>query len=453
MPVITPSEDLPALLGGKPLCRFDTFPRDRVMLSEEALAAAERILRSGALSMFTSPEVAAFESEFADFVGARHAVLVNSCTTALTSSLIAAEIRAGDFVAVPAYTYIGTCMPVLAVGARPVLVDIDPVSQSMDIDALKNALQRYPVRAVIHAHLFGCCQNVPQIVDLCKTHGAIYIADAAQFLGNRAATASLAEAGAACFSFGESKLLRLGEGGAVVTNSNELAERVRLARHEGEMWIRLNSSRLEGFRPSVSDVLGHLASVRNGLNFRPLSIIAALGRVMLRELPDQLAISAANANALSRKLASHPGLTLPGADSRTWWTFPLQIHAEQRETLLAALLAEGVPAGVHFPRLLADHPVVKELGGVESDEAKNARAFAASHLVLPIYPRLTSSHMHQISAAFAKVLRYEHLLCSSEARARADHVLTKLPVSELCSGLFIFLNDDDASWAGIRVGT
>jgi dTDP-4-amino-4,6-dideoxygalactose transaminase len=432
------------------LCRFEAFPRDRVEFSEHGASAAERALRSCAWSMFTSPEVDSFERELAEFIGSNHVVLVNSCTTALTASLMAADIGPGDFVAVPAYTYIGTCMPILAVGARPVLVDIDPVWHTMDVTALQNALQRYPIRAAIHAHLFGCCRNVEQIVALCKQHGAAYIADAAQFLGDRTATSMLADAGATCFSFGESKLLRLGEGGAVATNSCELAERLRLSRHEGESWTRLNSSRLEGFRPNVSDVLGQLASVRSGLNFRPLSVMAAIGRAMLRELPDQLERTRSNASMLLDALARLPGLTLPAVGPRTWWTFPLLTTRVPRDVLLAGLLAEGVPAGVHFPRLLEDHPIVKAQGAVRSDESQNARAFGLSHLVLPIYPRLTEIHMQQIAAAFTKVMSHAHLFNSEEARARANHVFTRLPIAELCSGLFLFLNDDDPAWAKIR---
>lgn len=450
MPVGTASEEFPALLGGAPLCRFEAFPRDRVTFSEHGISAAERILRSGAWSMFTSSEVDEFEREFAEFVGSNYVVLVNSCTTALTASLMAEDVSQGDFVAVPAYTYIGTCMPILAVGARPVLVDIDPVWQTMDVTALQSALQRYPIRAVIHAHLFGCCRNVEQIVALCRQHGATYIADAAQFLGDRAATSMLADAGATCFSFGESKLLRLGEGGAVATNSYELAERLRLSRHEGEIWTRLNSSRLEGFRPSVSDVLEQLASVRSGLNFRPLSVMAAIGRSMLRDLPDQLERSCSNAAIMLDALAQLPGLSLPAVSTRTWWTFPLRTTCLQRDVLLAALLAEGVPAGVHFPRLLEDHPIVRAQGAVRSDDSQNARAFGQSHLVLPIYPRLTEIHMQQIAAAFTKVMSHAHLFGTDEARARARYVLTQLPIAELCSGLFLFLNDDDPGWAKIR---
>jgi perosamine synthetase len=440
-----------ALLGGQPVSRFALFPRDRATVSDEGVEASVRVLRSGALSMFTSPEIAAFEEEFAEFVQAKHVVMVNSCTTAILASLMAEGVGPDDYVAVPAYTYIGSCMPILALGARPLLVDIDLSTQSMNVTALRIALDTYRVRAVIHVHLFGLCTGADEVADLCREHGAAYVADCAQFLGDSSTTRRIAERGVACFSFGESKLLRLGEGGAVATNSSELAERIRLARHEGELWTRLRSSRLAGKRPTTDDIVNHLASVRQGLNFRPLATAAAIGRVMLKELPAQLRKSAENAALLSAALADHPELNLPGG-SRTWWTYPLRIakHLPDRDLIFAALLAEGVPVGAHFPRLLINHPVVKELGASQHAKTPGAAEFAGSHLVLPIYPGLDKEHMRLLAAAFAKVLRCADELSSRDARRRAQFVLKELPILELCDGLFVFLSDDDERWSTVR---
>jgi perosamine synthetase len=443
--------DLPALLGGPPVASFAEFPRDRVDLSESVVDAGLRALRSGAWSMFTSPEVAAFEEEFAAFIGAKHVVLVNSCTTAILASLMALDVRAGDHVAVPAYTYIGSCMPILALGARPVLVDIDPSTQSMDVSSLRIALKSYPIRAVIHVHLFGLCARVQEVSDLCTRHGAVYLSDSAQFLGDQTATSWLADRGAVCFSFGESKLLRLGEGGAIATNSSEFAERVRLARHEGELWTRLGSSRLVGAQPTTADILSHLASVSQGLNFRPLSTTAALGRVMLKELPRHLRASERNAMRLSGLLAGHTELALPHG-SRTWWTYPIRIVGMpiERDLFMAALLAERVPVGVHFPRLLIEHPVVKQVGAVEATEPIGAREFATSHVVLPIYPRLSTDHMRLLSAAVSKVLRHADRLQTDVGRRQAAWLLKTLPIEELCDGLFVFLSDEQDCWLRLR---
>ncbi|WP_255176118.1 DegT/DnrJ/EryC1/StrS family aminotransferase [Bordetella genomosp. 5] len=433
-----------ALLGGDALACSRQFPRNRVKASEDCGNAAIRALQSGGWSMFTSDEVSAFETEFAQFVGAKHTVLVNSCTTAILASLMASGIGPGDHVAVPGYTYIGTCMPVLALGAHPVLIDIDPTTQSMDPRSLAQAFEQYSIRAVVQAHLFGLCSGAAEIVELCGRHNAVYIADNAQLLGERGITSTLAEYGATCFSFGESKLLRLGEGGAIATNSDALAERLRLARHEGEQWTRLNSSRLVGTQPTTNDLIEHLSSVQAGLNFRPFSVAAAIGRVMLRELPERLQKLSANAAVFNGLLGGHSCLKLPAEGVRTWWTYPLCVDPKhiERNVALAALLAEGIPVGVHFPRLISEHPTVKERARIGPSGLMGATQFSKTHLVLPIYPSLDTKDIETMCAAVSKVLVNGNDLKSELARARAEHLLKTRPISELCDGLFIFLEDN-----------
>jgi perosamine synthetase len=432
----------PVLLGGAPPADVAPFPRDRVQISDAGIEAATAVLRSGKWSMFTSEEVALFESEFADFVGAEHAVMVNSCTSALFASLIAAGIRAGDRVAVPAYTYVGSAMPILALGAIPVPIDIDPENQSMLPADLAAMFGRYAIRAVIHVHLFGQSVYVDEIAALCRRNGAAYIADCAQFLGNRPVTAVLAQQGAVCFSFGDSKLLRIGEGGAIATNFKELAEKLRRVRHEGEQWTRLDASRLAALRPVPRDVMSGLASVQHGLNFRPLAVAAAIGRVMLRELPARLDVIHANAAVLNDMLAGQDGLLPPTSTGRTWWTYPVRVndHLLPRDIWLAALLAEGIPAGVHFPLLIPEHPVVR--ASLDSPQAHypGAARFAETHFVLPIYPGMDGTHLRQIGAACDRIGSHAQTLMNEESHLRARELLNSRAVEELCSGLFLFLS-------------
>jgi len=432
----------PALLSGVAPSSLTTFPRDRVCVSDAVIEAASRVLRSGKWSMFTSDEVALFEAEFADFVGAKHAVMVNSCTTAIVASLIAAGVGAGDMVAVPAYTYIGSAMPILAIGAIPVPVDIDPENQSMHPRELAAAFERNAIRAVIHVHLFGQSGYVEEVTALCRQHGAAYIADCAQLLGNQPVTALLAQNGAVCFSFGDSKLLRIGEGGAVATNSGELAERLRRARHEGEQWTRLGASRLAGLKPVADDVMSGLASVQLGLNFRPLAVAAAIGRAMLQELPSRLDVIRNNALMLSDMLEGCEWLVRPTSAERTWWTYPVRVtdHVLSRDVWLAALLAERIPAGVHFPLLIPEHPVVHAALENPNAHFPGATQFAATHFVLPIYPGVEAIHIKQMADAARRIGSHVQLLQSEEGRKRARELLSGKEIEELCSGLFLFLS-------------
>jgi dTDP-4-amino-4,6-dideoxygalactose transaminase len=331
-------------------------------------------------------------------------------------------------------------MPIVALGARPVLVDVDLDSQTIALDSLKHAFDKHPIRAVIQAHLFGRSTGAPEIKALCERNGAAYISDCAQLIGDKAITSMLSELGPTCYSFGDSKLLRIGEGGAVATNSAAVAERVRLARHEGEVWLRHGASRLVAEKTAIQDVICGLASVRLGLNFRPLAIAASLGRVVLRELAERLHQTRANAEALTEGLQGLDDLALPEAKERTWWTYPVLIRRDgiRRDVILAALLAEGIPVGVHFPRLLAHQPLIQRFAIFELSELQGAVEFSERHLVLPIYPPLTPAHMNVISTAFHKVLSSDQLR-SKKAIQQAQQLLNDWPIDELCDGLFVFL--------------
>lgn len=430
-----------ALLGGQPITTQQEFPRDRTSVTEEVKRALLQTLISGSWSMFTSEEVAIFEEEFSAYTGAKHAVLVNSCTTAIHASLLASGITSHSRVAVPEYTYVGTCLPVAAVGASPVFIDIDSDTQSISPDALKAEFEKGPIDAVIQAHLFGKPGNINAIFELCKRYGATYIGDCAQLLGNKQLTSKISKEGVCCFSFGESKVLRIGEGGAVTTDSYEIAEKIRLARHEGELWLGHNRSRVEGWMPTPKNVINDLASVQIGLNYRPTAFIATLGRAKLKELDDVLSRTDDNASYLFKKLSHLSKLTLPNPKERIWWTYPLVINDTQidRDVLLAALLAEGIPVGVHFPRLMSEHPILKSIGANSLDPFPNAEFFSENHLVLPIYPNLSSEHMELISTAICKVLE----CYTPDIKLEAQRYLATRQLSELCSGLFMFLEPSE----------
>jgi dTDP-4-amino-4,6-dideoxygalactose transaminase len=289
---------------------------------------------------------------------------------------------------------------------------------------------------VIQAHLFGRDGGM-EVAKLCRDRGVLYIADCAQLVREEV-LADLCRCGPCCFSFGESKTIRIGEGGAVATNSSEFAERVRLVRHEGETWLRHGTSRLVGEPPSPRDVLEGLASVRVGLNYRPSALLAALARIQLQELPITLARTRDNAERLLKGLFGLPKLTLPAKRS-SWWTFPILVeHPLERDVFLAALLAEGIPVGVHFPRLMSDHPVLRQVSQKSGQVFPNAELFARQHLVLPIFTGLGPVHMDRIADGVRKVLKASEKDLTA-MREPAELFLSNRRIEELSSGLFFYL--------------
>lgn len=427
-----------ALFGGTKKVPQNSIPIDRAAVTIEGLNAVSESLLTGKWSMFTSPEVPLFEGEFSQFVGSEHTVLVNSCTTAILASLHVLGISSGDLVGAPAYTYVGTCLPILELGAKPVWIDISSNSQNLDPNSLRIKLDEQNLSAVVLPLLFGDERNALECAELCLARGVPVVFDCAQFLGNKEITSKLSEMGLCCFSFGESKILRLGEGGAICTNSRGLSEALMRYRHEGESWLGKDDSRVSLSEVSPLDVLRSLASTHRGLNFRPLGYTAALGRVQIRDLDGVLKATQKNALLMKELLAPIKAISLPH-DRSVWWTFPFTINTPNlsRDVLMAALLAEGIPVGVHFPRLMPHHPIfeIKELG---EPDYPNANLFSLSHLVLPIYSRLGDADIHKMAEVILYVLS-EPSLYDKESLLISLKFLEKSKLTELSSGLYMFL--------------
>ena len=433
-----------ALFSSVPKFPNEYFPKDRCLISEKTIDNVCRVLRSGKWSMFTSPEIELFEEEFAELVGAKYSIFVNSCTNAILSSLYALDLPIKPNIIAPAYTYIGTCMPLAFIDAMPIFVDIDPISQSVNTESFEKAVAKHHVDAAILPKLFGKAIDFDEkIINICKKKNISIIYDCAQFLGSNDFTKKYIEAGACCFSFGESKLLRIGEGGAICTNSDKFAERVRTFRHEGEKWIFQNTSRVSGWRPKLRDAVYGLSSVQKGLNCRPLAIAASIGRQKIAEFQNDISKFKTNAGILRAHLSGIDQLSLPSDEVQTWWSFPILINSPyiNRDVLLASLIAEGIPAGVHFPKLIPENTiftsVCKTWDSGLNELFPEASKFSANHIVLPIYPALEKDHIIDIADCL-KTLLSNPILNSEEAYLASSKIFDTTTISELCSGLYMF---------------
>lgn len=388
--------------------------------------------------MFTSPLIPEFEDLLGELLAAE-VVLLPNCTLSLYASLLAQGVGPGSVVAVPAYTYVGTVQPAIALGADVVCVDVKPSTGNMSPESLRAVLTTHQISTVIVAHLFG---NVAsrELLQICEETGTPVVHDCAQYFPGDDRLSSLLQTGPVALSFGESKLLRVGEGGAVVTTNNAFAEDIRKIRHEGEGWLTSDLGRLNPGAVSPSQVFQELASLQTGLNLRPTAMAAALGISRLRGLAKVRRHFTANASVLSNALHDVSAIRPVGDQDTVWWTFPVLVDTKEvsRDTVLAALLAEGVPAGVHFPRLIPDHPAVAIRLMNRSEGFLGAKEFATRHIVLPIYDRLDADSMILVACALEKVCREFSDLRSAEALA--DTLLSESSVDELSSGLFLFLS-------------
>jgi dTDP-4-amino-4,6-dideoxygalactose transaminase len=342
-------------------------------LHNELMDAFQRLLQSSAFVL--GPELEAFERDFAAYCEVAYALGVANGTEALALALRALGVGSGDSVAVPAFTFAGTAEAVCHVGARPLFVDIEPQTCTLDPAALRDTLQRHgaPVRAVIPVHLYGQAAAMDEIAAVAHNAGAAIIEDAAQahgarYRGRRAG--GLAVLG--CFSFYPSKNLgALGDGGAITTSDTELATRVALLRDHGQR------------RKYVHDIVGFTSRL-DGLQ-------AAWLRVKLRYLDQWNTRRRALAGLYDNALRDAPGIHLPvTAPEREHVYHQYVIRCHERDALKAHLEGCGIAAGLHYPRPLHLQPAFAHLGH-RAGEFPNAEAVARDGLSLPLYPELSDT--------------------------------------------------------------
>jgi len=287
--------------------------------------------------------VPAFEEEMARLHGARHCCAVTNGSHALEIVLRALGVGCGDDVIVPAYTFMATASSVLAVGARPVFVDILPGSLNMDPDAVAAAATAR-TKAVIPVHVGGRPADLDGVLAVASRQGWAVVEDAAQaHLARWRGRAVGAIGNAGTFSFQASKNLNSGEGGAIVTNDDRLAD---------DIWSVHNVGRRRGGRWYEHAVLGS--------NYRMTEFQAAILRGQMTRLEEQTDRRGANAEYLTELLRGIPGVTVLDADPRvtrhawhlfSFWIDPAAFGGRDLAAVLSALGAEGIPADQSYPPL------------------------------------------------------------------------------------------------------
>jgi dTDP-4-amino-4,6-dideoxygalactose transaminase len=359
-----------------------TDPRAAYLALRDAIdAAMARVALGGRYIL--GEEVAGFEREFAAYIGVRHGIGVASGTDALVLALRAIGIGANDHVATVAHTAVATVAAIELAGARPLLVDIDPLTYTLDPAALARALASPPGRiaAIIPVHLYGQPADLDAILALARRHDARVIEDCAQCHGAGLQGRRAGSVGdLAAFSFYPTKNLgALGDGGMVVTGDDALAERVRELREYG--WRQRYVSALPG------------------LNSRLDELQAAVLRVKLGALERDNACRAAIAEAYDRGLAGLP-LTLPARRAETTHVFhQYVVRSPGRDALRAALGDRAIGANIHYPVPVHRQPAYAGRLAIGPSGLGETERAAREVLSLPIYPQLADAAVERVIAA------------------------------------------------------
>jgi dTDP-4-amino-4,6-dideoxygalactose transaminase len=362
------------------------------IIEDEERTAVLAALESGQLAQ--GPRVAAFEAAFAEYIGVRHAVAVNSGTAALHVALLAHGIGAGDDVIVPAFSFAATPNAVLHAGARPVFVDV--LDDDFGIDATRIEAAITPAtKAIIAVHLYGQPCDIDAVRAVCSARNLVLIEDAAQAVGATLGGVKAGAFGTGAFSLYATKNLQTGEGGMITTDDHAVAERARMFRSQGER------------TRYVTDELGY--------NYRMTEVAAALGSAQLPKLEGWNERRRVNARRLSGALGAHDqqqtangkgdvgSLVLPEVMSgRTHvfhqYTVRVAGGRETRDGLQAHLRGRGIEAGVFYPAAIHRQPLYRRLGYGDI-ELPVAQRLADTVLSLPVHPSLSEADVDEVAAA------------------------------------------------------
>jgi len=352
-------------------------------VESELQAAVRRVFER--CSFILGPEVERFEADFASYLGSTHCVAINSGTAALQLALQALGIGPGDEVITVPNTFIATAEAISAVGAQPVFVDVDPASYTMDPAQAERAITA-KTRALLPVHLYGQPADMDALLEIARGRNLAVLEDAcqahgAEYKGRKAGTRGTA----GCFSFYPSKNLgACGEGGAVVTNDPELAERVRLLRNHGSV------SKYEHRFP--------------GYNFRMEGLQGAVLAVKLQHLEEW--------NERRRKLAEHYDHLLSGSGVVTPTEMPYTKHvyhlyvvqADDREALRQQLAGQGIETGIHYPIPLHLQEAYRSLG-YHRGSFPVSEGLAERILSLPMYPDLSGADVEHVASILLKLIQ------------------------------------------------
>jgi dTDP-4-amino-4,6-dideoxygalactose transaminase len=338
-------------------------------VGEEEKALVWSAMETGQLAQ--GARVAEFEKRFAEFVGAPHAVAVSSGTTAIHLALLAAGIGEGDEVITVSFTFTASASAVLHAGARPVFIDVDPVSFTMDPSLIESAITPR-TKAIMPVSLYGNPADLPAIADIARRHGLLLIEDACQAHGASIDGRRSGAWSTGVFSFYPTKNMTTGEGGIITTDNPEIAELASLLRAHGMR---------ERYKP---DMLGY--------NFRMTDIGASIGLAQLEKLPAANERRRSIADRYDRELT---GVVTPRRRPNAEHAFhQYTLRVAQRDRFLARLAELGVGGNIYYP--LPVHRQKPFLGIAGQPLLPTTEMLTDQILSIPVYPNLTDDEVDTI---------------------------------------------------------
>jgi dTDP-4-amino-4,6-dideoxygalactose transaminase len=373
------------------------IPVARPFVGEEEEQAVLRVLRSGWLSQ--GPRVAEFENRFAEFVGAKHAVAVSSCTTALHLALVAAGIGEGDEVLCPSLSFIATANSIRYMGATPVFVDVDPVTFNLDPNCVEKAITSR-TRAVLAVHQIGLPAALTELLDIARRKNLVLIEDAACAIGSayQDRKIGMPHSFMACFSFHPRKILTTGEGGMLTTSDETIAARLRRLRQHAMSTSDLARHNSKSVLTEIYDEVGY--------NYRMTDLQAAVGLVQLDRLEGFLNRRRALASRYSEELKNIGWLKTPVEPAgcrHNYQSYMLRVSPDapiSRDDLMQRMLERGISTR---RGIMSSHREPPYRDAKWSSLLKNSEAVTDQCMILPLFHQMTEQEQSEVIQAIREI--------------------------------------------------
>lgn len=338
------------------------------------------------------PNIERFEGMVADYVGTKYALTFNSGTSALHAILLAHDIKEGDEVIVPSFTFVATANCVLFEHAEPVFAEIEEKTCGMDPEDVKEKISS-KTKAIIPIHYGGLPCQIRELKEIAEDYGLSLIEDAAESLGAHINKVKVGTFGdASMFSFCGNKVITTGEGGVIVTDSEEIYDRLRLIRSHGRQ-------ETEDYFTSVKT----MDYVTLGYNWRMSNITATIGVTQLKKLKKLVDMRRTNAAYLTKKLSDIDGISLPNPPKDYFHVYQMytirirrRVTEVVRDSLKNYLAEKGVMTKVYFPPVHLTR-FYREKFGFKGGELPVTEGISKQVLSLPMYPTLTTDEMDYIA--------------------------------------------------------
>jgi len=365
------------------------IPLFKIYWCEEDLKNVTKVIKRGSY-WATGPEIKEFEEKIAEYVGTKYAVTFNSGTSALHALLLAYDLKRGDEVIVPSFTFIATANAPLFIGAKPVFAEIEDRTYGLDPEDVKKRITP-KTKAIIPIHYGGCPCLIRELKEIAEDNNLLLIEDAAESLGAEINDKKVGTFGdSAMFSFCQNKVISTGEGGAITTDSKEIYEKLKLIRSHGRLETQ-----------DYFSSTGSMDYVTQGYNFRMPTMNAALGLSQLKKIDKVIKMRRDKAEYMTKKLSRIKEITLPTAPPDYFhvyqmYTIRINDTNQIRDKLIQYLAEKGIMSKVYFDPIHLTH-FYRNKFGFKKDDLPITEKISKQVLSLPLYPTLTEKEIDYIT--------------------------------------------------------